>query len=118
MSKLTVCTLKALKMIIGGVARPPALMNVTTVVFLAISLHTVWKQCSPVILTTYLCLGTSPKPNSSMFHILLGSNSNFHLCSHCWYSLKNLFTWTGFAAIAHCINKLTAIFFLTSGCLL
>ena len=84
----------------GGTTIPPALMYVTTVLVSPISPDTVWKACSPLTPITFCDLGTSCKPLSSMFQMLLGRNSIFHFQTHCTKSSKNISIWTGFAPIA------------------
>ena len=94
-------TLAALKRTIGGTTIPPALMYVTTVLVWPLSLDTVWKACSPLTPITFWDFRTSCTPLSSMFQILFGRNSSFHLHTHSKRSSKNFCIWTGFAPIAH-----------------
>ena len=73
----------ALKRTMGGTTMPPALMYVTTVLVSPFSPDTVWKAHSPLTPITFCDFGTSCKPLSSMFQMLLGWNSIFHFLTHC-----------------------------------
>ena len=84
----------------GGTTMPPALMYVTTVLVSPFSPDTVWKAHSPLTRITFCDFGTSCKPLSSMFQMLLGWNSIFHFLTHCTKSSKNFSIWTGFVPIA------------------
>ena len=90
----------ALKRTMGGTTMPPALMYVTTVLVSPFSPDTVWKARSPLTPITFCDFGTSCKPLSSMFQMLLGWNSIFHFLTHCTKSSKNFSIWTGFVPIA------------------
>ena len=84
-----------------GTTIPPALMYGTTVLVSPFSPDTVWKACSPLTPITFCDFGTSCKPLSSMFQMLLGRNSICHFLTHCTKSSKNFSIWTGFVPIAH-----------------
>ena len=85
----------------GGTTIPPALMYVTTVLVSPFSPDTVWKARSPLTPITFCDFGTSCKPLSSMFQMLLGRNSIFHFLTHCTKRSKNFSIWTRFVPIAH-----------------
>ena len=86
-------------------------MYVTTVLVSPFSLDTVWKAHSPLTPITFYDLGTSCKPLSPMFQMLLGRNSIFHFLTHCTKSSKNFSIWTGFVPIA-CATEIFWEFFL------
>ena len=109
-------TLPALRMIIGGTCRPPALMNDAKVVVVPFSSATVWKARSPTTPMTLLSFGTSLIPVSSTFHILFGLYSICYCLTHCFKSRKNFSTCTGLAAIACPADRFCAFFFRNFAC--
>ena len=111
-------TLAALKITIGGTTIPPALMYVTTVLVLPLSLAMVWKARSPFTPITFCDLGTSWTPLSSMFQILLGRNSIFHLRTHWTNSSKNFSICKGLAPIALAADMFCEFFLHRLGFLL